>query len=240
MIIACTPTRNRGWTREFSVACMKAQTRQPDLWVVVDNSSDPNDTWIAIGKDHPHVLYDRVDEPHTIGWMRNRCLDLALKAGAEYLVFWDDDDYYPPRRIEDAIAALDANPKADIAGSSKMYLLVLPENTLMTVGPYGDNHCTGATMVVRRRYAEANRFDPEKEKGEELSFTNGWKAPVVQVNMETAIVAMGHRRNTVNKSQVVRSPKTFAAESLNNVNGKQVFHARWPVQWDLFRRTFSV
>jgi len=219
---------------------MKAQTRQPDLWVVVDNSSDPNDTWIGIGKDHPRVLYDRVDEPHTIGWMRNRCVDLALKAGAEYLVFWDDDDYYPPRRIEDAIAALEANPAAELAGSSKMYLLVVPENTLMTVGPYGPNHSTAATMVVRRRYAEANRFNPEKEKGEELSFTNGWKAPIVQVNMDTAIVAIGHTRNTVNKSQVVHKPRVFAAESLNDVNGKQVFRMRWPVQWDLFRRTFSV
>jgi len=219
---------------------MKAQTRQPDLWVVVDNSSDPNDTWIGIGKDHPHVLYDRVDEPHTIGWMRNRCLDLALKAGAEYIVFWDDDDYYPPRRIEDAIAALDANPAAELAGSSKMYLLVLPENTLMTVGPYGANHSTAATMVIRRRYAEANRFNPEKEKGEEFSFTKGWTATVAQTSAETAIVAIGHHRNTVNKSQVVHKPRVFAAESLNDVNGKQVFRMRWPVQWDLFRRTFSV
>jgi len=219
---------------------MKAQTRQPDMWVVVDNSSDPNDTWIGIGKDHPRVLYDRVGEPHTIGWMRNRCLDLALKAGAEYIVFWDDDDYYPPRRIEDAIAALEANPASELAGSSKMYLLVLPENTLMTVGPYGPNHSTAATMVIRRRYAEANRFNPEKEKGEEFSFTKGWTAPVAQVNAETAIVAMGHTRNTVNKSQVVHKPRVFAAESLNNVNGKQVFRMRWPVQWDLFRRTFSV
>jgi glycosyltransferase involved in cell wall biosynthesis len=219
---------------------MKAQTRQPDLWVVVDNSSDPNDTWIGIGKDHPRVLYDRVDEPHTIGWMRNRCLEHALKAGAEYIVFWDDDDYYPPRRIEDAIAALEANPTAELAGSSKMYLLVLPENTLMTVGPYGPNHSTAATMVIRRRYAEANRFNPEKEKGEEFSFTKGWTAPVAQVSADTAIVAMGHTRNTVNKSQVVHKPRVFAAESLNNVNGKQVFRMRWPVQWDLFRRTFSV
>jgi glycosyltransferase involved in cell wall biosynthesis len=219
---------------------MKAQTRQPDLWVVVDNSSDPNDTWIGIGKDHPHVLYDRVDEPHTIGWMRNRCLDLALKAGAEYIVFWDDDDYYPPRRIEDAIAALEANPAAELAGSSKMYLLVLPENTLMTVGPYGANHSTAATMVIRRRYAETNRFNPEKEKGEEFSFTKGWTATVAQTSAETAIVAIGHTRNTVNKSQVVHKPRVFAAESLNDVNGKQVFRMRWPVQWDLFRRTFSV
>jgi glycosyltransferase involved in cell wall biosynthesis len=219
---------------------MKAQTRQPDLWVVVDNSSDPNDTWIGIGKDYPHVLYDRVEEPHTIGWMRNRCLDLALKAGAEYIVFWDDDDYYPPRRIEDAIVALEANPAAELAGSSKMYLLVLPENTLMTVGPYGPNHSTAATMVVRRRYAEVNRFNPEKEKGEEFSFTKGWTAPVAQVNAETAIVAIGHTRNTVNKSQVVHKPRVFAAESVNDVNGKQVFRMRWPVQWDLFRRTFSV
>lgn len=240
MIVACTPTKNRGWTLDFSVSCMKAQTRKPDLWVVLDNSSNSNETWSAISEAYPGVVYERVEESHPIGWMRNRCIEIALEKGAEYIVFWDDDDYYPPRRIEDAVVALEANPNAEIAGSSKMYLLVLPENTLMSVGPYGENHCTGATMVVRRRYAEANRFNPVKEKGEELSFTNGWKAPVIQVNMETAIVAIGHHRNTVNKSQVVHRPTMFAASSLNDINGKQVFRSKWPVQWDLFRRTFSV
>lgn len=232
MIVACTPTKNRGWCKDFSMACMNAQTMKPDVWFVLDNSTDWSDT--------PGILYESVAEQKPIGWMRNRCLEKALELGAEYIVFWDDDDYYPPKRIETAIKALQANPTADIAGSSKMYMLVIPENVLMTTGPFHDKHSTAATMVVRRRYAETHRFLESKERGEEKSFTGDWAANIVQVSAEDTIVVMGHGRNTVDKSDVAKNPKKYSAVVVNSINGKQVFRVRWPVEWDLWKRTFSV
>lgn len=236
-IVACTPTRNRRWAWKFSKSCMDAQIQKPDVWIVVDNSTEPELDW-SIANWAPHRIYEHVDEPKPIGWLRNRCLELALQEGADYIVFWDDDDYYPPTRISSSIQALEAKPEADIAGTSMMYLLLTRENVLMTTGPFHDHHCTGATMTVRRRYAEKNRFDPEKARGEEVTFTKNWMANIVQLRPEDVIVVMGHQHNTVDKSDLLRNPKLYCAKVINDINGKMVFRSRWPVQADLWKSTF--
>lgn len=236
MIIVCTPTKNRRWSWEFSKMCMLMQTQKPDKWIVVDNSSCPAYDWSA-SANLPMVDYHRIYEPHTIGSLRNLCLKLAVDAGAETVVFWDDDDYYPPQRISSGVEALRSNPDADIAASSHMYVLLTKENIFMEVGPFGPSHGTAATYTIRRRYAESHRF-PDKNRGEELMFTNEWKATMVQVPAEDTIVVMGHTRNTVNKSVLYTTPSLFKATILNRVNGKMSLRTRWPVPWDLFRSTF--
>jgi hypothetical protein len=107
----------------------------------------------------------------------------------------------------------------------------------MEVGPYGPKHGTAATYTIRRRYAESHRF-PNKSRGEELAFTDGWTANLVQVPSDKTIVVMGHTRNTVNKSDILRTPQLFNAKILNDANGKMVVRTRWPIPWDLFRSTF--
>ncbi len=236
-VVACTPTKNRRWAWEFSKGCMLGQQLKPDLWVVVDNSSCPAEDWV-VSKELPWVHYHRVFEEKPIGWLRNRCLELALEHGADYIVFWDDDDYYPPTRISAGVRALEADPTLDMTGSSLMYLLLTRENVLMTTGPFNPMHATAATHTIRRRYAEAHRFDPEKLRGEEVTFTKGWTAKLKQMVPEETIVVMGHSRNTVDKSQLLARPQLFNAKIINDINGKMAFRARWPVPWDLWRRTF--
>ncbi len=215
---------------------MLMQKQKPDKWIVVDNSSCPAYDW-SVAKDCPLVQYHREYSPLTIGELRNKCLELALREGADYIVFWDDDDYYPPERISSGIETLQKNPDADIAASSQMYVLLTHENVFMEVGPYGPKHGTAATYTIRRRYAESHRF-PNKSRGEELAFTDGWTANLVQAPQDKTIVVMGHTRNTVNKSDILKTPQLFNAKILNDANGKMVVRTRWPIPWDLFRSTF--
>ena len=236
-VVACTPTKNRRWSWNFSRTCMGMQIRKPDLWVILDNSSTPADDW-SPAKERDGVLYERVYEPRPIGWMRNRCLEIALAEGADYIVFWDDDDYYPPTRISGGIQTLEANPTADISGCSKMYLLLTKENVFLETGPCGETHATAATWTIRRKYAESHRFVDDKVRGEEVDFTASWSAKLVQVSPEECIVVIGHGRNTVNKSVLLETPDIFRAKVLNRDNGKMMFRARWPVPWDTFRTTF--
>jgi hypothetical protein len=119
-----------------------------------------------------------------------------------------------------------------------MYLLLTRVNVLMTTGPFNDHHATAATHTIRRRYAETHRFDPTKVRGEEVTFTDGWTAKLKQLPAEDTIVVMGHSRNTVDKSQLLARPQMFNAKVVNDINGKMVFRSRWPVGWDLWRRTF--
>ena len=236
-VVACTPTKNRRWTWDFSRTCMDMQIRKPDLWVILDNSSLPAEDW-CVAKDRQGVLYERVYESRPIGWMRNRCLEIALEQGADYIVFWDDDDYYPPTRISRGIQALEENPNAQISGSSRLHVLLIRENVFLETGPFGDFHATAATWTIRRSYAEVHRFVDTKVRGEELDFTEQWTANVVQVPSEESIVVMGHGRNTVDKSMLLETPDIFRARVLNRDNGKMMFRARWPVPWDTFRTTF--
>jgi glycosyltransferase involved in cell wall biosynthesis len=236
-VVACTPTKNRRWAFEFSNGCLLSQTLKPDLWIIVDNSTRPADDW-SIARDLSYVHYHRIFEEKPIGWLRNRCLELALEHGADYIVFWDDDDYYPPTRISSGVRALEADPTLDMTGSSLMYLLLTRENVLMTTGPFHDLHATAATHTIRRRYAETHRFDPEKARGEEVTFTKGWTAKLKQIPAEDTIVVMGHSRNTVDKSQLLLRPQMFNAKVVNDINGKMAFRSRWPIEWGLWRRTF--
>jgi glycosyltransferase involved in cell wall biosynthesis len=217
---------------------MDLQTLKPDTWIIVDNSSDPDEDW-SIAKNYPGVVYEQIKEKKTIGVLRNRCLELAIEAGAEYIVFWDDDDYYPPSRIATGVKALESHPEADIAGSSKMFMLLTRENVLMTTGPFGETHATAATFTIRKRYAETHKF-PDKAKGEELVFTNNWKANLIQVPSEETIVVMGHSRNTVDKSDVYKRPHVYNAAVVNADNGKMIVRTKWPFPWDIFRTTFCV
>lgn len=237
-VVVCTPTRNRRWAMNFSVACMKQQTRQPDLWIVVDNSDTDEQSWTGVNAE-----YVRVSEgPKPIGWMRNLCLERALEANADYILFWDDDDYYPPGRIEENIRALENNPTADISASSKMFLLLTKENVLMTTGPFHDKHGTAATFCIRASYARDHRFDALKERGEEITFTKGWKANLVQVeHPEEMIVVLGHSKNTVDKSDLLRKPGMYSAKIVNQDNGVMAFRSRWspsPAVWDRMKQTF--
>lgn len=215
---------------------MLMQTMKPDKWIVVDNSSCPAYDW-SVSKELSYVEYHHEFTPMTIGELRNHCLDLALSAGADFIVFWDDDDYYPPKRIEVGVKALESNPDADMTASSRMFVLLTAENVFMEVGPYGDKHGTAATYTIRRRYVESHRF-PIKSRGEEFEFTGQWSANLIQVSAEDTIVVMGHSRNTVNKSDIVKTPHLFNGKIINDVNGKMLLRTRWPVPWDLFRSTF--
>jgi glycosyltransferase involved in cell wall biosynthesis len=238
-VVVCTPTCNRRWAYSFSRACLESQIEQDFVWVIVDNSDVPDADWSA-ARDNPRVVYEKVDGKHPIGWLRNKCIELALEHEFDYLVFWDDDDYYPPTRISAGIAALESKPEAEISCATAMFMLLTRENVMMRVGPFHDNHGTAATYTIRRRYVEKNRFNPEMKRGEEAPFTHMWKTPMAQVAPEQCIVVMGHGKNTVDKSDVLKRPNVYRATIVNSDNGRMYFRSHWPVRWDTFRATFSV
>lgn len=233
---------------DFSIACMKQQTTKPDIWVIYDNSETPDQSWqdilhLNIGIRIVHVMTSDTSL-RPIGEMRNVCIEYALEYNPDYIVFWDDDDYYHPERIQQNIEALQRNPSADISASSKMFLLLTRENVLMTTGPFHERHGTAATFCIRGDYARKNRFDDTKTRGEEVSFTNKWSANLVQVeNPEKMIVVMGHAKNTVDKSDLLARPNVYNAKIIESANGRMYFRIHWNVSsqlWGLFRSTFSV
>lgn len=242
-IAVCTPTRNRRWAWEWSRFCFDHQEIPADRldWIIVDNSSDPTQDW-SVSQSHPRVRYTRASPDTPLSDLRNLCLDEAYKTDCEYIVFWDDDDYYPPTRISSGIRALEEKPDAQYAGANTLFLFLVRENRILRVGPYGEKHSTCATWTVRRSYAETSRFKSGEKRAEETAFMRNWVVPMALVKPEECILVMGHSQNTVDKSQVASQPGRFMAAVTESANGRMMARVNWfrtPEVWDMWRSTFS-
>ena len=63
----------------------------------------------------------------------------AQKSKGEIIVYMDDDDYYPPDRVNHAVDRLRARPKALASGSSIVYIYFNDLDKIYQFGPYGPN-----------------------------------------------------------------------------------------------------
>lgn len=240
-IAVCTPTYNRRWTWEWSKLCFDMQDHPDLVWIVVDNSDTPEQSW-DVSQTHPKVKYTHVDGKRPIGELRNICVQEALFTDADYIAFWDDDDFYVPHRLSHALRVLAEKPDCEYVGCSELYLLLVRENVVVKVGPYGENHSTAASWVVRRTYVEKNRFDSSATKGEEATFMRSWRTKMAMIEPADCILVMGHSSNTCNKSQVRIKAAQFMSKDVNASNGKMVARIQWfksPAVWAQFQSTFS-
>jgi glycosyltransferase involved in cell wall biosynthesis len=244
LIAVCTPTYNRKFTLEFSMACFLRQTCPNLHWIVIDNSESDDNSWIEIqelAKDKFPLTYIRIRDKTPIGALRNICLEESRKIQAEFLAFWDDDDYYPPQRIAVSVQALQENPKFDITGCEIMSVFLTRENLLMDVGPYGHNHATAATYVIRMSATPGRQFLATANRAEEGTFTRDWTMPMIMLPTQDVLLVMGHKQNTVDKSAIFTEQRKFGGRMNNHDNAKNIVRFQWikdPKMWDILSKTF--
>lgn len=243
LCVVCTPTYNRKFSLEFSVAVFKRQTYKNLHWVIIDNSTDDTNCWKDIQNEKDiNVTYVRIYEKKPVGFLRNVCLEEARKLNPEFIAFWDDDDYYVPHRIEKSIKTLRDNPNHDIIGVDVMSVFLSRENLIMDVGPYGKNHATAATYLFRNNDNTKKRYFLETaSKAEEGTFTRDWTLEMVMLPCKDVLLVIGHAHNTVNKSQIFTEQRKFGGRVNNADNAKNIVRFQWikdPSMWEIFRRTF--
>jgi len=117
-ISVCTPTYNRRKFIPFLIKCFKAQTYPPQLmeWIVVDDGTDPVGD---LFQDVSGVKYYYQEEKMKLGRKRNYMHTLAK---GEIIVYMDDDDFYPPDRVNHVVNRLRSQPRALACGSSAIYI----------------------------------------------------------------------------------------------------------------------
>ena len=194
-----TPTYNRRKFIPTLIQLYKNQTypKEKMEWIIVDDGRDKvEDLFQEAAKVIPNLRYYYVDEKMRIGAKRNL---LNKEARGDIIVAMDDDDYYPPNRVQSVVDAFKKNPKIDLAGSSEMYLYYLDTKKIHVIGPYGPNHATNGTMGWRKRYALAHSYNEFVTKAEEESFLEGYKHKMVQLNPKKTILVMCHAHNTSDK-----------------------------------------
>jgi len=169
-------------------------------WIILDDGRDKvEDLFKEAAKVIPNLRYLYHPEKLRIGEKRNR---LNKEAKGSIIIAMDDDDYYPPQRVQTVVDAFATHPTSNLAGSSKMHMYYMDTKKIYSIGPYGPNHATNGTMAWRKSYAEKHTYDEFVTKAEEISFLENYRHPMIQLDPLSSILVICHTDNTVDKTQL--------------------------------------
>ena len=214
-VSVCTPTFNRRPFIKSAIECFNHQTwpRSRMEWIVVDDGSDSvADLFEGVDR----VRYFREETKMPLGKKRNL---MHTHAKGEYIVYMDDDDYYPPERVEHAVRTLMNNPTAMCAGSSEIYIWFKHIYQMWQFGPYGPNHATAGTFAFRKELLESSRYEDDAALAEEKAFLKDYTVPFVQLDPLKTILVFSHEHNTFDKRKLLdRADPRFAKASDKTVD----------------------
>ena len=198
-VSVCTPTYNRRPFINSMIKCFDHQTYPKDKieWIIIDDGTDKIEDLV---KDHPNVKYYSYDEKMPLGKKRNL---MHEKSKGDILVYMDDDDYYPPCRIQHAVDMLQQHPKALCAGSSEIYIYFKHINQMVQFGPYGPNHATAGTFAFKRQLLKEHKYNDTAALAEEKAFLKDYTVPFVQLEPKKTILVFSHVHNTFDKKTLL-------------------------------------
>lgn len=194
-----TPTYNRRKFIPTLIEIYKNQTypKEKMEWIIMDDGRDKvEDLFVEAAKEIPNLRYVYLEEKVRIGAKRNL---LNKEAKGAIIVAMDDDDYYPPNRVQSVVDAFKKYPRVDLAGSSEMYLYYLDTKKIYAIGPHDQNHATNGTMAWRKSYSDKHRYDEFVTKSEEGSFLENYKHKMIQLDPKKTILVLCHQDNTSDK-----------------------------------------
>jgi glycosyltransferase involved in cell wall biosynthesis len=193
--------------------CISRQSMRPDEWVIVDGNSTPEDGALLEKEmknlreiSNVPIVYAPYHPGLALGAMRNR--GNAICRG-EIIVCMDDDDYYPPTRIEHVLEKFKEFPTKKIAGCTSMFIHDYNELQFYQCAGYHENHSTNSAFAYRKSYLQQHRYEDTKKTGEEASFTNQFTEPLIQLDPLHTIVLSSHQTNTFDKKDLLKNNPKF-------------------------------
>ena len=196
----CTPTFNRRPFIESMIKCFKHQDYPKDRmeWIIIDDGTDKIEDLVSGIKQ---VKYFKYDKKMNLGEKRNL---MHQKSKGQILVYMDDDDYYPPKRVSHAVEMLQSHPEALCAGSSEIYIYFKHIQKLYQFGPYGANHATAGTFAFKRKLLQDHKYD-DASLAEEKAFLKNYTVPFVQLDPLKTILVFSHDHNTFDKKKLLEN-----------------------------------
>ena len=182
-------------------------------WIIIDDGTDLIEDLV---KDIPQVKYFKYDKKMPLGKKRNI---MHEKSCGDIIVYMDDDDYYPPRRVSHAVEMLQENKKALCAGSSEIYIWFKHIQKMYQFGPYNDNHATAGTFAFKRELLKEHSYEDSAAIAEEKYFLKNYTVPFVQLEPKKVILVFSHEHNTFDKRKLLDNPNpNFIKESDKTVD----------------------
>ena len=213
----CTPTFNRRPFIESMFQCFRNQTYPLSRmeWIIVDDGTDKIQDLVE-QSGISQIKYFPLDQKMKLGEKRNF---MHSKTTGSILVYMDDDDYYPPERVDHAVDMLRIHKTAMIAGSSEIYIYFKHIQKMYQCGPYGTDHATAGTFAFRRQLLNETQYDENACLAEEKVFLKNFTVPMVQLDPLKTILVFSHIHNTFDKRNMLEHmhPQYFS-ESTKTVN----------------------
>jgi glycosyltransferase involved in cell wall biosynthesis len=195
------------------VSCLYRQSTKADEWVIVDGNSNPEDAALLAEqmvtlRDEAmiSIVYVPFQSATTLGELRNRG-NMACKG--DIIICFDDDDYYPPTRIQHVVEQFKEHPHINIAGCSKLLIHDYTKLQFYQCNGFNDNHSTNSAMAWRKVYLKNHSYDNTKKTGEEAGFTNNFTEPMIQLNPLHTVVLSAHCQNTFDKSNTLNDIRIY-------------------------------
>ena len=201
-VSVCTPTFNRRPFIEYTIKCYMHQDYPKDKmeWIIIDDGTDKIEDLVI---DISGVKYYKYDNKMSLGKKRNL---MHEKSRGDFIVYMDDDDYYPPERVSHAVNMLQTHNSALCAGSSEIYIYFKHIDKMYQFGPYGANHATAGTFAFKRKLLENHRYNDSAALAEEKEFLKNYTVPFVQLEPKKTILVFSHIHNTFDKKKLLEQP----------------------------------
>ena len=194
LVTCIMPTYNRRCYIPQAIRCFLRQDYPNCELLIVDDGTDRISDCIP---DHARIRYVRLDRKLSIGAKRNLA---CAQAGGDFVVHWDDDDWYPPQRVRSQVRALLDRP-ADMCGTSRLlyYQGATDQVWEYRYAAQSNPWVAGNTLAYRKGFWERNKF-PDIQVGEDSRFVwSGAGKAIADLADSTLCVASMHPRNTSRK-----------------------------------------
>ena len=231
-----TPTYNRVEFIKILFKCILNQNYPIDKleWIIVDGQNN-NDLLNELPelkkelktKSKLKIIYYSlpINENNKLGALRNKTNELS---SGDIIVCMDDDDYYPPNRVINAVKGLQYG-KLDLAGTSKLFIYDFDLDEVIEFGPFHKNHSTNNGMAYTKTFANKNKYNNTDAYSEEKVFLNNYRYNMIQLDTKDSLLHLSHNLNTINKRHYFESAyinniknmtnlyKIFNRKNLNNL-----------------------
>ena len=210
-VSVCTPTFNRRPFIDIMFQCFKNQTYPKDKieWIIIDDGTDKIKDLIE-KSGISQIKYFELDTKLALGAKRNL---MHEKTTGDIIVYMDDDDYYPPERIQHAVDKLLENPDILVAGASEMYIYFKHISQMYKCGPYAPYHATAGTFAFKKELLKITKYNDTKSLAEEKEFLQDYTIPMVQLDPFKTILVFSHIHNTFDKKELLKNQNDFFKQS---------------------------
>lgn len=195
LVSAIMPTYNRRMFLPQAIKYFLRQDYPHKELVIVDDGTDKVCDLIP---SHDQITYIRLEQKVSIGYKRNLALE---KSRGEFIIHWDDDDWYAANRIDYQLQPL-LEKKAEVSGLDTGFIYNILDNSFWTCEPrlhammfYADIH--GGTIAYCKDLWERHAKYPDASLGEDAGFLRALsnKARITKLMNKNMYIYVRHCAN---------------------------------------------